>query len=502
MKKYLLFDLDGTLTDPKVGICTCVQYALSFFGIEEPDLDKLTPFIGPPLKDSFMEFYHMTEEQAEEAIKKYRERFRDKGIFENKIYKGIPAMLRELHAGGMELAVASSKPTVFVQRILEHFHIAKYFKVVVGSELDGSGSDKEEVVTEALRQLFGGGIVEKDKVYMIGDRHFDVEGAHRAGVESIGVTYGYGGMEELVQAKSDYIVRSVEELRRLLLREVKAQQGQAKVMRKLWKVFLPFLLFLLVRGIAADALRWLVFSAGGAPGEGFLSVRDDSGAVMRLTGNGAAFLSAFGFAAGGAAVACMGRRAVMDMREDVKLLHLKGRPGGSYVLLAAALLGLTFGMNLLLSLSGATAGSDSYQAVAESQYGAGLLVGLLCYGVISPLSEELLFRGIVYGHLRELLGPAAAVFFSAVLFGVYHGNLVQGIYAFVLGAFIAYAYEYFGEFFVPVVLHMLANLLVFCFSSTGVDLKWMESWPFCGISLACAAVSIVLLRRGKFFVCR
>lgn len=150
------------MTDPKEGICTCVQYALASFGIEEPDLDKLEPFIGPPLKDSFMKYYGMDEVQAQEAIAKYRERFQDQGIFENKLYAGIPEMLRALNAKGMFMAVASSKPTVFVRRILEHFEIAKYFKVIVGSELDGTRSNKDEVVSEALRQLFDQRQVEKD----------------------------------------------------------------------------------------------------------------------------------------------------------------------------------------------------------------------------------------------------------------------------------------------------------------------------------------------------
>ena len=188
MKNYLLFDLDGTLTDPKVGICTCVQYALASFGIEEPDLDRLEPFIGPPLKDSFMKFCQMDETQAEAAIVKYRERFSDKGILENRLYAGIPEMLRDLNSRGMFMAVASSKPTVYVKRILEHFQIAKYFKVVVGSELDGTRTGKDEVVAEALRQLFGDQSVEKDKVYMIGDRCFDVEGAHALGIEAVGGT--------------------------------------------------------------------------------------------------------------------------------------------------------------------------------------------------------------------------------------------------------------------------------------------------------------------------
>ncbi len=108
IKKYLLFDLDGTLTDPKEGICTCVQYALHSFGIEEPDLDKLEPFIGPPLRDSFMEFYGFSPQQAEEAVVKYRERFARTGLYENELYPGMHQMLRSLRDAGFHMAVASS----------------------------------------------------------------------------------------------------------------------------------------------------------------------------------------------------------------------------------------------------------------------------------------------------------------------------------------------------------------------------------------------------------
>ena len=153
MFQYILFDLDGTLTDPKVGITKSVQYALQALGIEEPDLDKLEPFIGPPLKDSFMEFYGFNHEQTEIAVEKYRERFVVTGIFENEIYAGIAQMLANLHCAGKKLAIASSKPTVLVERILEHFAIQAYFDVVVGSEMDGTRSRKEEVVEEALRRL-------------------------------------------------------------------------------------------------------------------------------------------------------------------------------------------------------------------------------------------------------------------------------------------------------------------------------------------------------------
>ncbi|MDE7045579.1 MAG: HAD family hydrolase, partial [Acetatifactor sp.] len=261
MKKYLLFDLDGTLTDPKEGICTCVQYALSSFGIEEPDLDKLESFIGPPLKDSFMKFYDFTEEQAEAAVVKYRERFQDKGLYENEIYPGISEMLQRFMSKGMFLAVASSKPTVYVEKILEHFNIKRFFKVVVGSELNGTRVNKDEVVEEALKQLFGDQPVDRTQVYMIGDRSYDIEGARKAGVESVGVAYGYGGMEELKAAKADYIVRSVEELEKFLLRGAEEQQVLTPF-QKIWQLFFPLLLFVMVKALAVNMMGILLQTIG------------------------------------------------------------------------------------------------------------------------------------------------------------------------------------------------------------------------------------------------
>lgn len=490
MKKYLLFDLDGTLTDPRLGICTCVQYALSFFDIIEPDLKRLEPFIGPPLKDSFMEFYHMSGKDADKAIEKYRERFRDKGIFENKMYKGIPAMLRDLKAKGMVLAVASSKPTVFVKRILDYFHIEKYFDVVVGSELDGSRVKKDQVVGEVLRQLFGNRPVEKSQVYMIGDRRFDVEGAHKAGVECVGVTYGYGSMEELKGAKADYIVRSVEELHRFLLRGTE-DPDRIRPFQKLWAVLFPFLLFYLVRGIAADLLVLGVDYMG----QGQMLLQGVEGSV-RLSGNGAAMVSALSFAAAAGAVFNMARSTVTATRWNTRLEHLRPEPGICYVFLGVAALGLVLGMNMLLGLLGLTE-QETYRAVAESQYGAGLAAGLFCYGLIAPVAEELLFRGIIYGEMRRFIKPLPAMVLSAALFGVYHANIVQGVYAFVIGCLLAYGYEYFGDFRLPVAVHIAANLLVYSLSYAGVGETGFVSWPVCLISLVCGAGSVVVLRKKK-----
>jgi len=220
MFDYILFDLDGTLTDPKLGITRSVQYALRALGIEEPSLDKLEPFIGPPLADSFREFYGLEEKQVVTAVAKYRERFSDKGIYENEIYPGTVRMLASLRAGGKKLAIASSKPTPFVERILDHFEIRAYFDYIIGSNMDGTRGKKEEVVEEALRQMLPAGMTTAEKkagVAMVGDRRFDIEGAREHGITSVGVSFGYAPEGELEQAGADHIVDTVEALAGLLM---------------------------------------------------------------------------------------------------------------------------------------------------------------------------------------------------------------------------------------------------------------------------------------------
>ena len=217
---YLLFDLDGTLTEPKEGITRCVQYALEAMGIHEPDREKLVPFIGPPLKEMFMSTYQMDEKTAERAIEKYRERFREKGIFENGVYPGIPEALSRLKEAGKIMAVASSKPQPFVERILEHYGLDRFFQVVVGSELNGRRTDKQEVIQEVFRRF---GLEEKDRrqALMIGDRRYDVEGAKKMGVDCLGVTFGYAADGELEEAGADLIVDSAQEMARVILSPIR-----------------------------------------------------------------------------------------------------------------------------------------------------------------------------------------------------------------------------------------------------------------------------------------
>lgn len=497
MKKYFLFDLDGTLTDPKEGITTCVQYALHSLGIEEPDLDRLESFIGPPLKDSFMEFCGMDEEQAQAAVKKYRERFNDKGLYENEIYPGIAPMLQMLSEKGFRLAVASSKPTVFVEKILEHFGIRQYFKVVVGSELDGSRTSKDQVVMEALRQLFGAKPILYHEVYMIGDRRFDVEGARAMKVESVGVTYGYGGMEELREAHADYIVESVEELREFLLREL-CEVRPKGFMGTLGPMLFPFLLFLMIRQAASYGAMWLAVTVEPMVPQGlwqWLYYREAATGELGYTGNLGAVMSALSYGVAGLAMLPSARPVLREAKKRMALSHLRRERPRNYIIALLVSCCAVLGLNLLFDLTGIIDNSAAYQAVAAGQLSASLAVGLICYGIISPLAEELVFRGIVYNELKRSYRLPLAMLISALLFGLYHMNPVQGGYGFIMGLLLAYLYEYFGSFLWPVLVHMLANSLAYILSNTSLSTTVIRSWP---AAIVCAAVTIVGIKLLDF----
>ena len=214
MYKYVLFDLDGTLTNSELGITKSVQHALKRFGIEVEDRTKLRPFIGPPLGESFQVYYGLSEEESQKAIEYYRERFSVKGLYENEVYEGVEKMLQTLKGSGKKLIVATSKPEKFTMIILEHFDLLKYFDFVAGATMDGSRGEKADVIRYALEI---GGIEDKSEVIMIGDRKFDILGAKENGLASIGVLYGFGDREELTAAGADYIAECAEDIAEILL---------------------------------------------------------------------------------------------------------------------------------------------------------------------------------------------------------------------------------------------------------------------------------------------
>ena len=218
MEKYdlLLFDLDGTLTDSKLGIVNSVKYALEKLGLDALNDNDLVKFVGPPLRNSFKEFCGMDDAGAEDAVAKYREYYFDKGMFENLVYSGVADMLGELAKQGTTLAVATSKPEILAVQILKHFGLEHYFSLIVGSEMDGARSDKAEIIT-AVRD-----VLDKDRnkrVVMIGDRKHDILGAKACDVDSVGVLWGYGGLEELQAAGADSIVSTPRELLKTLNHE-------------------------------------------------------------------------------------------------------------------------------------------------------------------------------------------------------------------------------------------------------------------------------------------
>ncbi len=216
MKNYnvVLFDLDGTLTDPGEGITNSVAYALEKYGITVEDKTQLYKFIGPPLHESFEKYYGFSKDESLKAVECYREYYRDKGIFENIVYDGVENLLKKLCDSGKKIVLATSKPEVFAKKILRHFGLSDYFFFEAGANLDGSRTNKADVIEYALENS---GIVDKSAVVMIGDREHDIIGANKNGIDSIGVLFGYGSREELEKAGATYIAETVEEIAEFII---------------------------------------------------------------------------------------------------------------------------------------------------------------------------------------------------------------------------------------------------------------------------------------------
>lgn len=547
MFSYILFDLDGTLSDPKQGICGSVQYALKSFGIEEPDIDRLESFIGPPLRDSFMKYYGFTPEQAEEAVAKYRERFSVTGKYENTLYPGIAPLLHDLVRAGAKLAIASSKPTVYVEDILVHFGIRQYFDIVVGSELDGTRDRKEEVVDEALRQLDEKYGAKPCEVVMVGDRCFDVEGAKAAGTRSVAVTYGYAQPGELEQAGADIIVRDVEGLRQVLMggagqnswqnagqntrtgewgqippvgsssryrsnawhsagqssaagtwqnAEQEAGQNAGQYsgmsgsnprydkMRDFWKAI----------GVSALAMgTYYLVSIAISTGVLMLSmimtpVLDVFGIGARENTYNLWMNLANALATVGAFAACFG-----IWHKQMNFKAKRSIDGLSLVPMAILAAASAVGMNGLLNLIELYRFSPTFQEISEIQFDTPVWLGIISYGILAPLGEEVVFRGVVYGQFKKVMKVPLAIVLSGLAFGLFHGNLVQAVYATVIGILLALVYEFYGTLIAPMVFHGIANLFVYIMLDLTSFGGAFLTPAACIIFLALSAVSVVLM---------
>jgi len=209
MIKAVLFDVDGTLIDSSEGITKSVRHALGRYGIEENDLESLKKFIGPPLWESFVEYYNFSKDDAREAVNKFRERYNVKGLFECSLYPGVRECLEELKAKGYFLAVASSKPEVTCRRILEHHKVLDLFDDVSGASMDGKVETKEDV----LRQLFARiPDIRPEEMVLVGDTIYDIAGAKKYGLGAVAVSFGFGNVDEMLAAGADALIDDMNKL--------------------------------------------------------------------------------------------------------------------------------------------------------------------------------------------------------------------------------------------------------------------------------------------------
>lgn len=213
MYTTVLFDLDGTITDSGAGILNSIRYTLKKNNIVIEDETELNKFVGPPLHDSFINFCGFSPEESVKAVEYYREYYREKGIYENELYDGVEAMLQELVNAGKKIILATSKPEVFAVEILRYFQIDKYFDFAGGATMDGVRSKKADVIAYALEK---GSVTDLSSAVMVGDREQDIFGAKEAGIDSIGVLYGYGGKAELQSAGATYIAGTVKDVIKLV----------------------------------------------------------------------------------------------------------------------------------------------------------------------------------------------------------------------------------------------------------------------------------------------
>lgn len=200
---FVLFDLDGTITDSSEGIINSIKYALNKMGKEERDMARLKSYVGPSLKDTFVNNYFPEGDDYKKAISFYREYYADKGIFENRLYKGIPELLNSIIDKGGKIALATAKPTYFAKIILRHFGIYDHFETIVGSHLDGTRCTKNEIIFEVLDQF---GFPDSNSIFMVGDREYDINGGKHHKLKTIGVKYGYGVEGELQKVEPDFTV--------------------------------------------------------------------------------------------------------------------------------------------------------------------------------------------------------------------------------------------------------------------------------------------------------
>lgn len=504
MSQVILFDLDGTLTDSGEGITKSVQYALEKLGITEENPDNLRCFVGPPLQESFMSYSGLDEEQTKQAVAFYRERFSKVGMFENSLYPMIPELLELLKINDKILGVASSKPEVYVKQILEYFGIAQYFDTIVGSELDGTRSRKAEVIEDALARLHMQNA--RDKVLMVGDREQDVAGAKSCGLQCIGVAYGYGSREELEKAGAVYIAETVEDLgilaspndeettehvesirkstkarrekkdatRRLHREKKKPEESdgtekaespkqykeipkQKKIhpVMQIWRVIYPVLIHLSI-SVLVSICASFYFVWKSVNGEGL----EYADVMKQITGTSLHQLIFTSVLAG--VILFFIYRADQKKRKDGFLGwgadFVWSPPVIWFSVIVLAIAGSQM-LNDLIILFRLNELFPSYAELSEAtMVGQPVWLLILTVGVLAPVAEELVFRGLVFRRMKDWMKPGLAIVLSSLIFGLYHGNMVQFLYATLMGIMLAVIYNRTGTLWTSILAHVTANL--------------------------------------------
>lgn len=516
MWNTLLFDLDGTLTDSGEGITKSVQYALKEgFGLEA-DLKDLRRFVGPPLLEEFESYAHLSADEAREAVRWFRKRYDTTGIFESRIYPGIKDLLIRLKEEGMTICLSSSKPEFQCRRVLDHFHITPYFDEIVGAEDDENRSDKSEVVEEVIRRLKKHGrYAGPESLVIIGDRNYDIVGGKKNGIGTIGVSYGYGSRQELEEAWPDAIADSVRELRNILIgqyrdgkkekadnpdikrspqpspEEIKTgkgeedgvytenvpERGAARTEESKQKQIDLQEAYLSKRKMEAG--NWYTNMSVG---------RKISRAVMPLV---IAFGINIALSIVYAAVTMgvyggvdphtgqneMIMTGIMDLAIVVIMIGMWRRDEnlrrgfhasdqmmvkrhmniGLFVIDIGFVLGVTLLFNLIFSRF--IPQSSQYESFVNSFDSVPWPVTFALIGVLGPCAEEFLFRGVFFRRVRDCLNIYAAALLSGLAFAVFHGNLEQGVPAFVMGFLFCLVYEHFGTMAAPIAGHISVNML-------------------------------------------
>ena len=508
MSQVILFDLDGTLTESGEGIIKSVEYALEKLGVTENDPENLKRYVGPPLKESFMKFSGLNEEQAEQGIGYYRERYTKVGMFENCLYPQIPELLEVLKINDKILGVASSKPEIFVNQILEHFGIAQYFQVIVGSELDGRRSKKEEVIEEALLRLHMQ--TERDKVLMVGDKEQDVNGARSCGLQCIGVAYGYGTREELSQAGAVYIADTVEDLgilaspndeettehvesvrknsknrwerKGVSRRKKEEKQNRTKADEKaehqwgedaikesdsgsnrpihpvmqIWRVIYPILIHLGISMAVSIAFSmffiWKVISGTDISNSYDVVEKINSYTLYQLilTSVLSGVITFFLYWKD------QQRRKAGFLGQGEDFVWSPPVIWFSVIILAIA--GSQMLNDLILVFRLNEIFPYYSQMTDDTMTGQPVWLLFLTVGLLAPAAEELIFRGLVFRRMKDFMNPWAAIILSALLFGIYHGNMIQFLYASLMGILLAVIYHRTGTLWTSILAHVVANL--------------------------------------------